>query len=80
MADAPPVVHIGENSPEQVAYRLMKDILGYDKAPSSDANVVRKHILDLYAECLVAVRGERSALEGGLPGLVARVKGAQATK
>jgi hypothetical protein len=26
MAEAAPVVHIGENSPEQVAYNLLKDV------------------------------------------------------
>jgi hypothetical protein len=31
MADAPAVVHIGENSPEQVAYRLTHDIASIEK-------------------------------------------------
>jgi hypothetical protein len=50
MADAK-TVHIGENSPEFVAYRLMKDIraAGDRQAISADA------FLDLYAECLSTV-------------------------
>lgn len=61
MADAP-VVHIGENSPEHVAYRLMRDIANVegklltksDKSPERVAD--RKWILDTYAECLGAIR------------------------
>ena len=55
------VVHIGENSPEQVAYKLM-DIIGsvegkvfYQDQNSAD----RTWILDTYAECLLAVVGSR---------------------
>ena len=51
-----PVVHIGENSPEHVAYELMTGILRVEgKINSAD----RKLILDTYAECLDAVRGAR---------------------
>jgi hypothetical protein len=52
MADAP-VVHIGENSPEEVAlklFRLIRDLQG-DQKPKD-----KKAILDLYAECLNAVQ------------------------
>jgi hypothetical protein len=55
MADAP-VVHIGENSPEQVAYKLYRDIRLEEKKSNAD----RKYVLDTYAECLEAVRGHRS--------------------
>lgn len=60
MADANAVVHIGENSPEHVAYKLLQDVMNaenratykHDKRELAD----RKYILDTYAECLKAVR------------------------
>jgi hypothetical protein len=51
------VVHLAENSPEQVAYRLMRDIK--PKPPLGQGPEGKDEILDLYAECLRAVRGER---------------------
>ena len=59
MADAAPVVHIGENSPEQVAYNLMsmimnvenRDSFGHGKAP-----VDREWVLRTYAQCIRAIR------------------------
>jgi hypothetical protein len=48
------VVHIGENSPEYVAYRLLKDI-----ARVEDGSKDRKWILDTFAECLHAAKGYR---------------------
>jgi hypothetical protein len=60
MADAP-VVHIGENSPEYVAYRLFQDIASVEgqklfghqsRATTPD----RKWILMTYAQCLLAVK------------------------
>ena len=54
MADAP-VVHIGENSPEEVAHKLMiKILIAEEKKP-----LTRDYVLDLYAECLYAARGHR---------------------
>jgi hypothetical protein len=61
MADTNTVVHIGDNSPQEVAYKLMRDIahaedklLSYSEKNSQKvAN--RKWILDTYAECLRAV-------------------------
>jgi hypothetical protein len=50
MADKP-VVHIGENSPEHVAYKLMLDIVrieGKDRHSKDE-------ILNRYAECLHTV-------------------------
>jgi hypothetical protein len=60
MADAP-VVHIGENSPEYVAFRLMSMIRGLEdhKPPT------RAAVLDLYAECREAVAGSRSPSGSG---------------
>jgi len=59
MADT--VVHIGENSPEHVAYKLMEKIadvegrhLRHSDRPDKIAN--RKWILDTYAECIRTVR------------------------
>lgn len=66
MADAP-VVHIGENSPEYVAYRLLLNIAwveqkAVDGASSYDPPkpATRKWILDTYAECLMAVKERRT--------------------
>ena len=63
-----PVVHIGENSPEEVAFKLMQMIanvenklLYYVDNPSGSNKSVanRKWILDTYAECKQAVREYR---------------------
>lgn len=48
------VVHVGENSPEQVAFKLMDFVRKGDE--SKDA------ILDLYCECLLAVRSPGTRL------------------
>ena len=58
------VVHMGENSPEQVAYRLMQDVARVENK-LLHANVVapdqtsadRQWILGTYVECVRAVRG-----------------------
>jgi hypothetical protein len=52
MADAP-VVHIGENSPEEVAYKLM-GLIRHIQA--QDAPKDKNGILNLYAECLQTVK------------------------
>jgi hypothetical protein len=46
------VVHIGENSPEQVAFKLFHEVAS---AEAGRAQIDRKWILDTYAECLMAV-------------------------
>lgn len=62
MADEP-VVHIGENSPEEVAFKLMHLIIAEERAAHIPN---RKQILDLYAECLVTVKmpGRRGENQG----------------
>ncbi len=61
MADAP-VIHIGENSPEEVAYKLLQTIASQEgKSLMSSpvggaAKADRKWLLDSYAECLLAVK------------------------
>jgi hypothetical protein len=63
MTDTSPV-HIGENSPELVAYKLLQDIAAVEKRMLQPAQDLasgwkfadRKWILDTYAECLQAVR------------------------
>lgn len=60
MADAP-VVHIGENSPEKIAYMLMEriaDLEGRSLFRRSDAreNADREYILSTYSECLLAAK------------------------
>jgi hypothetical protein len=72
VADNAPVVHIGENSPEEVAYKLLKHIASVEKVvfnqPSSSAQgrgvkpATRKWILNTYAQCLEAVRGTGSQM------------------
>jgi hypothetical protein len=68
MADA--VIHIGENSPEKVAYQLLQDIMAIEGkttskgSPSFPLNpgittADRKWYLDTYAECLRATRAIR---------------------
>lgn len=52
MADAP-VVHIGENSPEEVAYRLMRRI---EAVEVSSGKPDRKWLLSTYAACLKVVQ------------------------
>lgn len=55
-------VHIGENSPEQVAYNLMKDIAAIEKRElysHGDNPADRNYILDTYNRCLQAVQGNR---------------------
>lgn len=57
---------IGERTcPAAVAYDLMRDIMLDDPArPAPSSPEFRAYLLDLYAECLIAVRGKR-ALGGG---------------
>lgn len=60
------VVQMGENSPEYVADRLMKDIAATEnrslsRNPSAGMQAAdRAWVLDTYAECLEAVNGYRS--------------------
>ena len=64
MADAP-VVHIGENSPEHIAHRLMHEIAivegkSFQRSPGQGFEKAdRKWILDTFAECLRAAHGNR---------------------
>jgi hypothetical protein len=57
-----PVVHIGENSPEQIAWKLFHDIAAVEgkalhQSPAPNQQPAdRKWILDTYAECIRAVR------------------------
>ena len=58
------VVHIGENSPEYVAYRLLAHVARWEgknlNARAGDSQAAdRGYILDTYAECLEAVKGGR---------------------
>ncbi len=66
MADGA-TVHIGENSPEQVAYKLLLSIAVHeDKGVSAGLihRADRKWLLDTYAECLESVQGRRSVSGG----------------
>lgn len=60
MADAP-IVHIGENSPEKIAYMLMEriaDLEGKSLYRRSDSRETadRDYILSTYSECLLAAK------------------------
>lgn len=58
MADAP-VVHIGENSPEKVAYKLFDVIMNVENRAGyggGDNAVDREWVLRTYAQCLRAVK------------------------
>jgi hypothetical protein len=74
MADAP-VVHIGENSPEEVAYKLFQHIQSVEKMSLSAEpggnwkRADRKWILDTYAECLAAIRAPGARLRGKEPAI-----------
>lgn len=47
--------------PAAVAYDLLRDILLEDpRRPSPSSPEFRPYLLDLYAECLLAVRGKRA--------------------
>jgi hypothetical protein len=53
------VVHLGENSPEHVAYRLFRDIAhceGKYLSGSGSPRPDREWVLTTYAECLNAVQ------------------------
>ena len=52
------VVHMGENSPEYVAYRLMMNVLDLEYREGAPRRT-RSDFLNTYAECLYAVRGFR---------------------
>ena len=59
MADSGVVVHIGENSPEHVAYQLFRHVAAAEGIPLGQPRkdaTSRKWILDTYSECLHAVR------------------------
>ena len=55
------VVHIGENSPEQVAYVLMTIVANVEGKDlyQSETSADRLWILNTYAECFQAVKGYR---------------------
>ncbi len=56
------VVHIGENSPEYVAYQLLTHIAAFEEKAAgrfAEIKAERKWILDTYAECLEAVKDRR---------------------
>ncbi len=59
MADST-AVHLGENSPEYIAYRLMQDVMRSEKRQNYEDSkgtlADRKYLLDTYAECVMAVR------------------------
>lgn len=51
-------VHIAENSPEQVAYKLLRDIASAEKVNLHGMNVnsSRDWILKTYMQCLMAIK------------------------
>lgn len=68
MADAP-VVHVGEGSPEHIAYKLFLEIARLEDVDlAAGASGTRKPdrawIYQTYGECLRAVRSPVAASEG----------------
>lgn len=67
------VVHIGENSPEQVAYRLMHEIatvegVSFSRMPSQgNRKATREWILKTYVQCQFATRGYPPSENDGDP-------------
>ena len=51
------IIHIAENSPEHVAYKMMRDVFVIENKPFD--NLTRDEYLDTYEECLEAVKGFR---------------------
>lgn len=64
MADSK--VTLGENSPEEVAYKLFREVANAEGKRSiygtGSTAPDRKWILDTYAECLLAVRSPHDRL------------------
>ncbi len=59
---SPPV---DRTCPAAVAYDLMRDIVLDDpRRPSPSSDEFRTYLLDLYAECLLAVHGKRMSAHG----------------
>jgi hypothetical protein len=63
VADEATVV-IGENSPQSVAYRLMRDIANAEGKTFGPGGVDRVWILRTYAECLLTVHNPDSRTRG----------------
>jgi hypothetical protein len=51
-----PSVHLGENSPEYVAFRLLERIAMVENRGFNAGGADRNWILDTYAECLLVVQ------------------------
>ena len=63
-AKTAPVIYIGENSPEQIAYKLLLLIASKEGKLIDDcATENRKWLLDTYAECLRTVQNPSSRSE-----------------
>ncbi len=63
MTSEGPTIHIGENSPEEVALKLLRYIASVERKVlhtttpgSGEVPADRRWILDTYAECLKTVR------------------------
>jgi hypothetical protein len=64
---------IGDNSPEEVAFKLFRIVGDLEGATNSygtakkNTFTSRKYLLDLYAECMLAVRMPHSRFREGRP-------------
>jgi hypothetical protein len=63
MADTKTEVHIGENSPEGVAFKLYQEILSVEGRTLGPNILNRKWILDAYAECLRTIKAPYDRLK-----------------
>lgn len=51
------IIHIAENSPEHIAYKMMRDVFVVENKPFD--SLTRDEYLDTFEECLEAVKGFR---------------------
>ena len=49
------IIHIAENTPEHVAYKMMRDVFLVENKTFDD--LTRDEYLDMFDECLEAVKG-----------------------
>jgi hypothetical protein len=74
-------VNLEGDSPEVVAFALLRYLAQLEQAQARDTGVVfdREWLLDAYADCLDAVKGNRAPSEGG-EAPAARAKGSSKTR
>jgi hypothetical protein len=72
-----PSVHVGENTPEYVAFRLLERIAMVENRGFNAGGADRDWILDTYAECLLAVQNPSERIRTSDQGARPRTGGPQ---